>query len=168
MKIISCHLFPRRKTGTNLPREAIRPPPLGIVWIRARMSDKNFIFYFLHVAGLAIILEKIGRTAQVRWLICAFIVCIQKSFSRKWVKKLSCKFKYTRTVNERLFRPFFSYLKASNFCGVSGTISLTLDMHLHLHSLYVSIYAPGKTVRMCRLVRAFAGCMCERYHNLMN
>ena len=27
MKIISCHLFPRRKTGTNLPREAIRPPP---------------------------------------------------------------------------------------------------------------------------------------------
>ena len=25
MKIISCHLFPRRKTGTNLPREAIRP-----------------------------------------------------------------------------------------------------------------------------------------------
>ena len=42
MKIISCHLFPRRKTGTNLPREAIRPPPppppFGIVWIRARMS----------------------------------------------------------------------------------------------------------------------------------
>ena len=27
VKIISCHLFPRRKTGTNLPREAIRPPP---------------------------------------------------------------------------------------------------------------------------------------------
>ena len=27
MKIISCHLFPRRKTGTNLPQEAIRPPP---------------------------------------------------------------------------------------------------------------------------------------------
>ena len=45
MKIISWHLFPRRKTGTNLPREAIRPPPLdGIVWIRARMSDRNFIF----------------------------------------------------------------------------------------------------------------------------
>ena len=61
------------------------------------------------------------------------------------MKKLSCKFKYTRTVNERLFRPFFSYLKAINCCGVSGTISLTLDMHLHLHSLYVSIYAPGKT-----------------------
>ena len=50
VKIISCHLFPRRKTGTNLPREAIRPspplPPVGIVWIRARMSDRNFIFYF--------------------------------------------------------------------------------------------------------------------------
>ena len=45
MKIISCHLFPRRKTGANLPREAIRPPPpIGIVWIRARMSDRNFIF----------------------------------------------------------------------------------------------------------------------------
>ena len=25
--LISCHLFPRRNTGTNLPREAIRPPP---------------------------------------------------------------------------------------------------------------------------------------------
>ena len=75
IKIISCHLFPRRKTGTtdvygsiragtNLPREAIRPsppppPPVGIVWIRARMSDRNFIFYFfLHVAGLAIILSR--------------------------------------------------------------------------------------------------------------
>ena len=51
MKIIICHLFPRRKTGTNLLREAIRPPPppsppppVGIVWIRARMSDRNFIF----------------------------------------------------------------------------------------------------------------------------
>ena len=98
----------------------------------------------------------------MRWLICAFVVCIQKSLSRNWVKKLSCKFKYTRTVNERLFRPFFFYLKASNCCGVSGTMSLTLDTHLHLHSLYVSIYAPGKIVRMCRLVWAFAGCMCER------
>ena len=82
-------------------------------------------------------LEIIGRTAQVRWLICAFVVCMQKSFSRNWVKKLSCKFKYTRTVNERPFRPFFSYLKASNCCGVSGTIRLTLDIHLHLHSLCV-------------------------------
>ena len=49
-KITSCHLFPRRKTGTNLPREAIRPPlpPLsgsdgGIYY--------NFYFHFLHVAG---------------------------------------------------------------------------------------------------------------------
>ena len=24
---LSCHLFPRRKTGTNLPREAIPTPP---------------------------------------------------------------------------------------------------------------------------------------------
>ena len=60
MKIISCHLFPKRKTGKNLPREVIRPPPpyIGIVWIRARMSDRNFLFYFLHVAGLAIILSR--------------------------------------------------------------------------------------------------------------
>ena len=64
MKIISFHLFPRRKTGTNLPREAIRPPPppppppFGIVWIRAHMSDRIFIFYFWHVAGLAIILSR--------------------------------------------------------------------------------------------------------------
>ena len=62
MKIISCHLFPRRKAGTKLPREAIQPPPpppplVGIVWIRARMSDRNLIFYFLRVAGLAIILS---------------------------------------------------------------------------------------------------------------
>ena len=59
MKIISCHLFPRRKTGANLPREAIRPPPpFGIVWIRARMSWQEFYFLFLHVAGLAIILSR--------------------------------------------------------------------------------------------------------------
>ena len=52
------HLFPKRKTGTNLPRESIRPPPppVGIVWIRARMSDGGF--YFLHVADLAIILSR--------------------------------------------------------------------------------------------------------------
>ena len=53
----------------------------------------------------------------MRWLICAFVVCILKSFSQNWVKTRSCKFKYTRTVNERPFRPFFSYLKASNCCG---------------------------------------------------
>ena len=62
MKIISCHLFPRIKIDTNIPREAIRPPSpppsVGIVWIHARMSDRNFIFYFLHVAGLAIILSR--------------------------------------------------------------------------------------------------------------
>ena len=27
-KLQSCHLFPRRKTGTNFPREATPPPPL--------------------------------------------------------------------------------------------------------------------------------------------
>ena len=52
----------------------------------------------------------------------------------------------------------------------SGTISPTIGMHLHLQSfyVYVSSYAPGKTVRVCRLVWAFAGRMFERYHNLMN
>ena len=45
----------RRKTGTNLPREAIQPfppPPLELSG-----SDRNFIF-FLYVAGLAIILSR--------------------------------------------------------------------------------------------------------------
>ena len=64
MKIISCHLFPRRKTGTNLPREAIRPPPpppppLELSGSAQACLDRNFIFFiFLHVAGLAIILSK--------------------------------------------------------------------------------------------------------------
>ena len=60
MKIISCHLFPRRKTGTNLPREAIRPPPppLELSGSAHACLDRNFIFYFLHVAGLAIILSR--------------------------------------------------------------------------------------------------------------
>ena len=99
MKIISCHLFPGRKTGSTPPPPTHPLPRVGIVWIRARMSDRNFIF--LHVAGLAIILSRDN------WLICAFVVCMQKSFSRNWVKKRSCKFKYTRTVNERLFHHFF-------------------------------------------------------------
>ena len=62
MKIISCHLFPRKKTGTNLPREAIRPPPppppLELSGSGHACIDRNFIFYFLHVAGLAIILSR--------------------------------------------------------------------------------------------------------------
>ena len=60
MKIISCHLFPRRKTGTNLPREAIRPPPP--LWKcpdpRTHVLTGILFFYFLHVAGLAIILSR--------------------------------------------------------------------------------------------------------------
>ena len=60
MKIISCHLFPSIKTGTNLPREAIRPPPphLELSGSAHACFDGNFIFYFLHVAGLAIILSR--------------------------------------------------------------------------------------------------------------
>ena len=63
MKIISCHLFPRRKTGTNLPREAIRPPPpppppLELSGSAHACLDRNFIFYFLHVAGFAIMLSR--------------------------------------------------------------------------------------------------------------
>ena len=52
----------------------------------------------------------------------------------------------------------------------SGTLSLTLAMHLHLQSfyVYVSSYASGKTAGVCRLVWAFTGRMFERYHNLMN
>ena len=126
MKIISCHLFPRRKTGfleeklvrTCLEKQFDPPPPpppqLELSGSAHACLTGIIFFYFFHVAGLA---EIIGRTAQMRWLICAFVVCILKSFSRNWVKKQSCKFKYTRTVNERLFRPFFSYLKASNCCG---------------------------------------------------
>ena len=119
MKIISCQLFPRRKTGTNLPREAIRPPPPPPLELSgsAHACLTGILF---HVAGLALILsEIIGRTAQVCWLICAFVVCIQKSFSWNWVKKRSCKFEYTRTVNERLFRPFF-FLSA-RLCGCAGS-----------------------------------------------
>ena len=63
MKITSCHLFPRRKTGMNLPREAIRPPPppppppLELSGSAHACLDRIF-FYFLHVAGLAIILSR--------------------------------------------------------------------------------------------------------------
>ena len=34
-------------------------------------------------------------------------------------------------------------------------------MHLHSFYVYVSSYAPDKTVRMSRLIWAFAGRMCE-------
>ena len=60
MKIISCHLFPRRKTGTNLPREAIRPPPppWNCLDPRTHVLTGILFFIFLHVAGLAIILSR--------------------------------------------------------------------------------------------------------------
>ena len=65
MKIISCHLFPRRKTGTNLPREAIRPPPPSSGSAHACLTGILF-FYFLHVAGLAIVLF-----LEINWWNCA-------------------------------------------------------------------------------------------------
>ena len=59
MKIISCHLFPRRKTGTNLlEKQFDPPPPLELSGSAHACLDRNFIFYFLHVAGLAIILSR--------------------------------------------------------------------------------------------------------------
>ena len=80
-------------------------PPVGIVWIRARMSDRNFIFCYMQVK-LSYFLEIIGRTAQV--LADLRLCCLHaKKFLAELGKKLSCIFKYTRTVNERLFRPFF-------------------------------------------------------------
>ena len=48
----------------------------------------------------------------MRWLICAFVVCIQKKFSRNWVKKL----RYTDGKREA-FSTILFYLKASNCCG---------------------------------------------------
>ena len=64
MKIISCHLFPRRKNGTNLPREAIQPPPppppppLELSGFAHACLKGILFFYSLHVAGLAIILSR--------------------------------------------------------------------------------------------------------------
>ena len=41
---------------TSLEKQFDPPPPLGLSWIRARMSDGGI--FFLHVAGLAIILSR--------------------------------------------------------------------------------------------------------------
>ena len=68
-KITSCHLFPSRKTGTSFPREATSPPPpVGVVWIRTRMSDGGIYFLssFLHLTGLAIILSSADAQADLR------------------------------------------------------------------------------------------------------
>ena len=65
MKIISCHLFPRRKNGTNHPREAIQPPPppLELSGSAHACLTGILFFIFLHVAGLAIILSRLRRCA---------------------------------------------------------------------------------------------------------
>ena len=49
--ITSCHLFPRRKPGTNLPREAIRPPHTPRPALSGSDDGIIFLFSFLHVAG---------------------------------------------------------------------------------------------------------------------
>ena len=69
----------------------------------------------------------------MRWLICALVAGLH---TKKFLAELGKKPKlqiYIYTEARGFFDHFF-YLKASNCCGVSGTISLTLDMHLHLHS----------------------------------
>ena len=67
-KISSCHLFLRRKTGTNFPREAIPlpPPRWSCLDPHTYVWRWNFIFYFhfLHVTGLAI---KLSRANCLCW-----------------------------------------------------------------------------------------------------
>ena len=59
-KITSCHLFwcepPSRSNLTPPPPPPPPSLPVGIVWIRACMSDGGIIF--LYVAGLAIMLSR--------------------------------------------------------------------------------------------------------------
>ena len=43
----------KKKNWYELPSRSNPPAPVGVVWIRTRMS--GFYFHFLHVAGLAII-----------------------------------------------------------------------------------------------------------------
>ena len=50
MKTISCHLFPRRKTGTNLPREAIRPSPRWNCLDPRTHVWQDFFLFFLFFA----------------------------------------------------------------------------------------------------------------------
>ena len=66
-KITSCHVFPRRKTGTNFHREAIPTAPVGVVWIRTRMSDgRIFYFHFLHVAYFLKLTDYADAQADLR------------------------------------------------------------------------------------------------------
>ena len=60
-------VFPRRKTGTNFHREAIPPAPVGVVWIRTRMSDgRIFYFPFLHVAYFLKLTDYADAQADLR------------------------------------------------------------------------------------------------------
>ena len=49
-----------KKNWYELPWKSNTPAPVGVVWIRTRMSYGGFFlnFHFLHVAGLAIILSR--------------------------------------------------------------------------------------------------------------
>ena len=60
-------IYFQAETGTNFPREAT-PPPVGVVWIRTRMSDGGILFFifFLHVTGLAITLSSADALADLR------------------------------------------------------------------------------------------------------
>ena len=54
----------------NLVRTSLeKQPPVGVVWIRTRMSDGGILFFhlpFLHVTGLAIILSSADAQADLR------------------------------------------------------------------------------------------------------
>ena len=58
MEIISCHLFPRRKNWYEPPSRSnsTPPPPPGWNCLDTRTHVWQE-FYFLHIAGLAIILS---------------------------------------------------------------------------------------------------------------
>ena len=68
MKIISCHLFPRRKTGTNLLEKQFDPPSPSLELSGSAHACLTGIlfFYFLHVKGLAIVLF-----LEINWWNCA-------------------------------------------------------------------------------------------------
>ena len=62
-------IISKKKNWYELPSRSTPPPPsVGVVWIRTRLSDGNFIFHlpFLHVTGLAIILSSADAQADLR------------------------------------------------------------------------------------------------------
>ena len=66
-KITSCHVFPRRKTGTNFHREATPPPPLELSGsAHACLTVEFFIFIFLHVAYFLKLTDYAGAQADLR------------------------------------------------------------------------------------------------------